>query len=136
MLNAINRAIYIYFGFLTKTTIIGHYTVFHGLIAQVSMEWIHETQCNGQLLLLLLKTQSIYKLLCLRHWALYLRVVTTHILFSILLLQYQSIVEHYRIHSRLTQQSKRWISAIQWKIYHYPLRTVTGRIWFSNWKVS
>ena len=38
MLNAINRAIYIYFGFLTKTTIIGHYTMFHGLTAQVSME--------------------------------------------------------------------------------------------------
>ena len=32
VLNAVNRAIYIYFGFLTKTIIIGYYTVFHGLI--------------------------------------------------------------------------------------------------------
>ena len=31
-LNAVNRGIYIYFGLLTKTTIIGHYTVFYGLI--------------------------------------------------------------------------------------------------------
>ena len=47
------------------------------------MELIHETQCNGQLLLFLLKTQSIYKLFSLRHWALYLRLVATHILFYI-----------------------------------------------------
>ena len=31
VLNAVNRAIYIYFWFLTKT-IIGHHTVFYGLI--------------------------------------------------------------------------------------------------------
>ena len=43
---------------------------------------IHETQCNGQLLLFLLKTESICKLFCLWHWALYLRVVATHILFQ------------------------------------------------------
>ena len=33
VLNAVSRAIYIYFEFLTKTIIIGQYsTVFHGLI--------------------------------------------------------------------------------------------------------
>ena len=32
VVNAVNSTLYIYFGFLTKTTIIGHYTVFHGLI--------------------------------------------------------------------------------------------------------
>ena len=32
VLNATNRTIYIYFRFLTKTAIIDHYTVFHGLI--------------------------------------------------------------------------------------------------------
>ena len=34
--NAVNRAIYIYFGVLTKTTIIGRYTVFHGLNLQMT----------------------------------------------------------------------------------------------------
>ena len=32
VLNALNREIYVYFGFLTKTRIIDHYTVFHELI--------------------------------------------------------------------------------------------------------
>ena len=32
VLNAVNRTIYIYVAFLTKTTIIGHYAVFCGLI--------------------------------------------------------------------------------------------------------
>ena len=32
VLNAVNRAIYVYFVFLTKTRIIGHYTVYHELI--------------------------------------------------------------------------------------------------------
>ena len=42
---------------------------------------IHETQCNGQLLLFLWKTQRMYKLLCLRYWTLYFRVVATHDLY-------------------------------------------------------
>ena len=100
------------------------------------LELIHETQCNGQLSLFLFLTPSIYKLLCLRHWALYLRVVTTSILFSILLLQCQLIVAHCRIyslvHSRRTQQWKRLIISIQWKTYHYPQKKVTERIWFSG----
>ena len=32
VLNAVNRTIYIYVAFSTKTTIIGHYAVFCGLI--------------------------------------------------------------------------------------------------------
>ena len=32
VLNTVNRVIYLYFGFSTKTTIIDHYIVFHGLI--------------------------------------------------------------------------------------------------------
>ena len=32
MVNAVDRAIYIYFEFLTKTTTIGQYTAFHDLI--------------------------------------------------------------------------------------------------------
>ena len=32
VLIAVNRVICIYFGFLTEATMIGHYTVFHGLI--------------------------------------------------------------------------------------------------------
>ena len=42
------------FRFFRKTTIIGHYNVFHGLIGFIGF----------------LKTQSIYKFLCLRYWAL------------------------------------------------------------------
>ena len=43
------------------------------------LELIHETRCNGQLFLFLLKSQSVFKLLCLPHGALYMRVVTTHV---------------------------------------------------------
>ena len=42
-----------YLRFLIKTTIIGHYTVFHGSIKH------HKTQCNSRLLLFLLKAQRI-----------------------------------------------------------------------------
>ena len=53
------------------------------IVAIWRLELIQEPHCNnGKLLLLLFKTQSKYKLLCLRHWALYLRVVATDVLFT------------------------------------------------------
>ena len=38
VLNSVNRTIYIYFGFVAKETIIGHYTLFYGLIPIV--KWL------------------------------------------------------------------------------------------------
>ena len=63
------------------------------------LELIHETQCNRQFLLLLIKNHSIYKLLCLRHWVLYLRVVATHIQFSMYIYIYTYIyISFYPLH--------------------------------------
>ena len=65
------------------------------------LELIHETQCNGQLLLFLSKKSKVYKLLCSQHWALYLRVVATHILFSIIYIIYTYNINIYNIYTHV-----------------------------------
>ena len=71
-----------------------YYKTFTGLrktsqtVAILRLGLFHETQCNDLLFLLLLKIQSIHKLLRLRHWTLYLRVVVTNVLFSMLYIIY------------------------------------------------